>query len=387
MAQKVTAMDLKMAAALAGGVDDVAAYCREHGISRTTFYKWKTRFRDEGVEGLRDRSRAHRSSPNQTAVAVEDLLVRVRKELEDDGRDAGPQSVLWELELRGHDGPLPARATVARVFSRRGQVTPAPAKRPRSSFKRFTAARPNEMWQADWTDWFFTGGRPAAIAGVLDDHSRFLPALRCGRGDATIALTWATFTAAVAECGVPHSSLTDNGSVYANARNRGGPSTYQDNLRALGVHPITSTPRHPQTCGKIERFWQTLKKWLAVRPAPRSVTELQRQLDEFRDFYNHRRPHRALNGRTPAAVFAASPLARPADRPLPAPVDVLTEVVQDTGGLHVGYYAIGIGAKFKNQPVTVVRDGLHLAVFHDNQLIRELTIDPKRRYQPRPRAH
>lgn len=376
-------MDLKMAAAVASDVGEVAAFCRERGICRSTFYKWRARFESEGLDGLKDRSRAHASNPNQTPLEIEDLLIRVRKELEDDGRDAGPQSVLWELELRGHEGWLPARATVARIFDRRGHVVRSPNKRPRSSCVRFVAARPNEMWQADWTQWSLNRDRPAAIAGVLDDHSRYLAALRAGHGHATIALTWNSFEAAVAECGLPFSSLTDNGSVYANASHRGAPNTYQDNLRALGVHPITSTPHHPQTCGKIERFWQTLKKWLAVRPVARSLPELQRQLDQFRDFYNYDRPHRALNGHSPAFVFDATPVARPATRPLPAPVEVLTIRVQDNGRLDLsGTYRLGVGKQWAGRPVTVIRDGLHVAVFGDNKLIRELTIDPTHRYQP-----
>src|SRR6201999_3202048 len=95
---------------------------------------------------------------------------------------------------------------------------------------------------------------------------------------------------------------------------------FEANLRALGTHTINSTPYHPQTCGKIERFWQTLKKWLPAQRPPATVVELNDQLQAVRNHYNHQRPHRALRGATPAETFAATDKARPADRPLPEPV-------------------------------------------------------------------
>ena len=66
MARKVTAMDVRMAAALAQGVDDVAGFCRAQGISRQTYYKWKKRFEREGLDGLRDRKRRPQTIPLAT---------------------------------------------------------------------------------------------------------------------------------------------------------------------------------------------------------------------------------------------------------------------------------------------------------------------------------
>ena len=104
------------------------------------------------------------------------------------------------------------------------------------------------------------------------------------------------------------------------------PAAFEANLAALGCQSIASTPYHPQTCGKIERFWQTLKKWLRAREAIhglyRTLAALNRDLAVFAEHYNTRRPHRALNGRTPATVFAATVKARPAERPLPATTQI-----------------------------------------------------------------
>src|SRR5438132_13285800 len=167
MAGTVVAMDVRMAAALAQGVDDVAAFCRAQNISRQTYYKWKKRFEREGLDGLRDRTRRPNVVPNATPAEVEDAIVRARKELADAGEFNGPFSIADRLSGQGV-APLPSRATIARILSRRGQVRPQPRKRPRSSYRRFQAGRPNEMWQSDWTEWHLADGRPVAIAGTLD---------------------------------------------------------------------------------------------------------------------------------------------------------------------------------------------------------------------------
>lgn len=385
MGQRVTAMDVRMAAALAGGVPNVAAFCREQGITRQTFYKWRRRFAEGGVGGLEERSRRPHGSPLATAAEVEDAVVRLRKELADDGADHGPDSIRWEMvRVAGGDlAGVPSRATVARILSRRGLVVPEPKKRPRSSWHRFTYPRPNECWQSDWTGWHLADGAKIAIAGSLDDHSRYVPALRAAVGDGTAELVWATMESGIAEVGLLAMSLTDNGLVYSGAR-RGVTVAFETNLRALGVACVTSSPYHPQTCGKIERFWQTLKRWLRSRPAPQSIEAANALLEAFRDYYNHRRPHRALGGATPAAVFHAGVKARPASFPVPAPTRVATSQVSDTGVVRVADYEVSVGRRWRGHDVTTIHDGEQVAVFSGTRLVRALTLDPTRRYQPGP---
>jgi transposase InsO family protein len=390
MGQKVVAMDVRMAAALAGAVPNVKAFCAEQGISRQSFYKWRARFAESGVEGLQERSRRPAHPAGKTPSAVEDEIVRVRKELADQGSDNGPDSIRWALLGAAEVGAnpwlvVPSRATIYRVLARRGMVTPAPAKRPRSSLNRFVYPRPNDCWQSDWTCWELGDGTPVAIAGTLDDHSRYLGGLRAGGpGDADGALVWATMTAAIGECGLPARSLTDNGLVYTGRRIHGAVA-FETNLRALGVETLNSSPHHPQTCGKIERHWQTLKRWLRAHDPADTVIELNTQLEAYRDFYNHRRPHRAHRGRTPADAFAATVKARPAEHPIPAPTILTTSQVQRNGIAAVGSHDIGIGIHWAGHHLDVIRDGDHLSLFSGTQLVRELTIDPQQRYQPRPR--
>ncbi|MFZ0832536.1 MAG: helix-turn-helix domain-containing protein, partial [Mycobacterium sp.] len=116
MAQKVTAMDIRAATALAGQVENVAAFCRRQQISRQTFYKWRRRFGDDGLVGLQEQSRRPFSSPGQTAAAVEEAVLGKRKQLLEQGLDHGPQSIVWALQRDGT--PAPSRSTTWRILTR-----------------------------------------------------------------------------------------------------------------------------------------------------------------------------------------------------------------------------------------------------------------------------
>jgi transposase InsO family protein len=383
MVRTVAPMDVRMATACAGAVEDVAAFCRAQGISRKTFYKWRRRFAEAGIEGLQERSRRPFHSPGVTPSVVEDEIVRRRKELLEDGLDAGPETIRSMLLADGLAAP--SRATIARVLVRRGIVVPAPGKRPHCSLHRFVYARPNECWQSDWTAWWLAGGRQVAIAGTMDDHSRMIVGLRAGLGDGTGELVWSVMAAAIAEHGVPQRSLTDNGLCYSMAR-RGGISRFELNLGALGCQSIASSPYRPQTCGKIERFWQTLKKWLLAYEARHGVAvdlaELNARLLTFLAYYNTRRPHRALHGRTPREAFAATIAARPPDRPVPEPLTVHSGTINARGVLQIGRFQIHVGSGWQGHTLDAIKDGHRVAVFAGNTLVRALDLDPNRRYQP-----
>jgi transposase InsO family protein len=374
-------MDIRAATALVGQVENVSAFCRANKISRQTFYKFRARFAEEGINGLRERSRRPLSSPGQTVAAVEELVLRRRKQLLEGGCDHGPQSIQWALQRDGY-AAVPSRATIWRILTRHGVIAPQPGKRPKSATKRFVFDRPNQCWQSDWTEWHLADGTPVAIAGSLDDHSRYLVGLAATVGAGTGELVWAVILAGISECGIPSMSLSDNGAMYT-GRLRGYESAFEINLRALGVRTINSTPHHPQTCGKIERFWQTLKKWLRARPTPLTLAELNELLAQFRAFYNHRRPHRALRAATPGEAFRATDKARPADRPLLAPVLVsYHKVGEQSGNLFVPPYRINVGLRWAGHWCHSIRDGNHITILSGNRLVRALTVDPTRNYQP-----
>lgn len=371
-------MDVRLRIAVAADEVNVAAFCREFGISRQTFYVWRSRYRAEGLDGLEPRSRAPKATPGRIGDEVEDVIVALRKELLQLGVDAGPATIQWHLGRQGCPR-VPSEATIWRILCRRGFVVPEPRKRPTSSWRRFEATAPNELWQADCIDWGITTGS-ARILSFLDDHSRV--ALRVkALAEATTEATWETFSEATAAWGVPLGQLSDNGLNFS-GRLRGFEVRFEIELRAIGVVSKTSRPRHPQTCGKVERFQQTLKKWLRRQPPAADLHELQPQLDAFVAYYNHQRPHRGIGRRTPAERWAATPPAINLGIALPGPARATTLTVLPSGIVEVGCYLIHIGNRWAGRTARVHHNDTHAAVFIDHQLVRALTLDPTRRYQP-----
>ena len=285
----------------------VTAAAAAYGISRQQLTRLLRRYRDGGLDALEPRSRRPLTNPRDTPDAVRDRVVALRRELAARGLDAGPVTIAWHL---GREGlPVPSVSTIRRVLHAAGLVVPEPHKRPRSSWIRFEAAAPNEVWQADFTHWRLADGSEVEIASWLDDHSRYLLGCTVFRrvgGDDVVA----TFTAAGDAHGWPAATLTDNGTVYT-TRLVGGRNSLEHLLAYLGIRQKNGNPGHPQTQGKIERFHQTLKRWLARQPRAPTLTALQAQLDAFREVYNEQRPHRAIGRRTPGEAYRAIPKDRP----------------------------------------------------------------------------
>jgi hypothetical protein len=200
----------------------------------------------------------------------------------------------------------------------------------------------------------------------------------CGgpTGDAA----WDAFCHGSNAHGTPAHVMSDNGSCFT-GRFSGGEAAFERDLRTLGVGHLLSSPAHPQTCGKLERWHQTLKKWLRQRPLARTHRELQHQLDEFVAFYNHDRPHRALNGDTPIERWSMSEPATPGS-PLAAVPNASAHIVQRNNLISWSRHRIAVGPGLAGQQLLVIARGDDLAVFGSNGLIRRLTIDRSRNYQP-----
>lgn len=348
---------------------NVRRFCAEHGVSTWFFYDLRRRHLEEGDAVLEPKSRAPHTVANKTSVEIEDVIVAKRKELLGAGLDEGAESI-W-FQLRDRPG-VPSVATIYRILKARGFVTPNPAKAPKHAGRRFTAERANECWQLDDTSWELADGTEVKILNVIDDHSRLLvasTALMSCTGEATLA----ALADAATVIGWPSRFQSDNARAFRDV--------LADALRPLGVAASHSRPYHPQTNGKVERFHQTLKKRLAQRPAAGTVAELQAELDDFRDLYNHRRPHRALNRGFPAELWAQAPKAGPADRPLTPPSAVHHATVAN-GTFSAGRYTISVGAAHNTKTTLTVITGQACHVFIDGRLIRNFTIDPARRVQP-----
>jgi transposase InsO family protein len=361
-----------------------AAVARDYGIARSWVHELVNRYQAEGEAGLEPRSRRPHTVPHQTPQAIEDEIVALRKQLDDDGLDAGAATIATLLERRR--GSSPAVSTIWRILVRRGFVTPQPHKRPKSSYVRFEADQPNERWQADTTHWQLADGTDVEICNIIDDHSRLLIASAARRtfkaGDVVDV-----FMAGFEARGLPATVLTDNAAIFYGAPRRKGQVAIERQLDLLDIRMIHSRPYHPQTCGKVERFHQTLKKRLRSLEPAKTIDQLQTQLDEFAHVYNHDRPHRAIGRATPYEAWTARPRATPAGG-LDQPHCRIRRDVINNGTVTLRHnsrlHHIGIGKPHTGTRVLVLVADLHIRVItQDGRLLRELTLDPSRDYQPR----
>jgi transposase InsO family protein len=362
---------------------------RAYGVSQGWVSRLVARYREEGEAAFEPRSRRPRASPRAIPDATVSLITKLRKDLAGQGLDAGPDTIAWHLEH--HHRIRVSAATVSRYLARAGLVTPEPRKRPKSSYLRFEAELPNQCWQSDFTHYQLADGTGTEILTWLDDHSRYaLSVTAWNRVTGPIVL--ATFRAAVAEHGVPASTLTDNGMVFTTrlSGGKGGRNGFEHELRRRGIVQKNGKPNHPQIQGKVERFQQTLKNWLAAQsPQPATLAQLQALLGAFTTTYNHHRPHRSLpHQATPSTAYQARPKATPGDRGSDTHNRVRTDRLDTNGAVTLRHggklYHIGIGRTHARTHVLLLVQDLHIRVINaaTGELLRELILDPTRNYQP-----
>ena len=367
-----------------------AEVARTYGVSRRWVITLVARYQAEGPSGLRPRSRRPQRSPTRTPSAIEDEIVEIRKTLNRAGHEAGPATIAFHLEQR--HGTTPAASTIWRILTARGFVTPEPHKRPKSSYVRFAAAQPNERWQTDITHWPLADGTDMEILHIIDDHSRLCvasvakPVFKAGDVDAA-------FRTAMAAFGEPASVLSDNGAVFTGRYRKQGRVALEVTLNSRGIAFSHSRPYHPQTCGKVERFHQTVKKWLANQPAAPAIGGLQTQLDEFVDYYNTQRPHRALDRRTPRRAYDARPKALPSGVPLDETGwRIRHDIIDNEGKVTLRHgsrlHHIGIGRRHARRNVLILVKDLHVKITStDGTVLRDdFELDTTRDYQPQPKA-
>jgi transposase InsO family protein len=342
-------------------------------------------YREGGEDALAPLRRGPATARNRTASDVEDVIVAMRKELTDQGYDAGARTLRYHLAALGEDAP--SLSTIHRVLVRRGFVTPQPQKRPRVTWQRFESDLPNETWQSDMTHWHLEGAVPVEIINYVDDCSR---AVLCSSvvKVATAADVVRLFFATADLYGLPASVLSDNGAIYT-ASYRESHTGLEIDLATLGILFKHGKPYHPQTQGKVERYHQTLKKWLRKQPEAVSIEELQRQIDGFVRYYNEVRLHQA-KGCPPMQVWRALDKATPtlAGQQLLAKTRVRHDRVDDTGCVTLRYrrrlHHISIGRRHKGRRVIILMADLDVRVVTDDgELIRHFTLNPTKNYQPR----
>jgi transposase InsO family protein len=379
---------LVITAVLAGQSQPEVA--RTYGVSQGWISKLMARHRAEGDAAFEPLSRAPRSNPRATPPQTVELVLRLRKQLDESGLDAGADTIGWHLTH--HHATVLSRATINRILVRSGAVTPDPSKRPKSSYIRFEADQPNETWQSDFTHYRLVDGTDCEVLTWLDDCTRYALSITA-HARVTGPVVLATFRKTVATYGIPASTLTDNGMVFTTrfAGGKGGRNHLEHELRELNITQKNGHPNHPQTQGKVERFQQTLKKWLRAQPEqPATLTQLQTLLDRFVADYNQRRPHRSLpHHATPATIYHSLPKATPSnDRRNDTHNRVRRDKIDKAGSVTLRIAGqlrhIGVGRTHARTDVILLVQDLHVTITNaaTGEILRDLIIDPRRDYQP-----
>ncbi len=344
----------------------VVEACRKFGISRKTGYKWLRRYQQEPAKPLADVSRRPHTSPGRTDEAAELCIVAVRQRF-----GWGPEKIREYLEARGVS--LPSARTVANVLRRRGYLkTPPVSAKPPQSFERDAA---HELWQCDFKGPLEVARQKVHPFTVLDDHSRYLLALRpCT--DVTMATAFAVLWDVFGEFGLPQSLLCDNAfsTRFQGLRTL---SWFDAQLIRLGIHPIHGKPYHPQTQGKVERLHGTLEREVWPRVRRDSLPHFDEDLNRWRtDVYNTIRPHEALGGQPPLTRFTCSPRPRPDRLPeVEYPPGSLVRRVSTVGDVRWKKFRILAGRGLVGQLVRIEEGDHELTMHYAWKRIRSLAYN------------
>jgi transposase InsO family protein len=347
----------------------VAEAARRFGVSRKTAHKWLGRFDAEPQTPLADRSRRPGQSPRRTPEDLERVVLEAR-----DRWGWGPRKLHARLKAEGR--PAPPVSTIAAILRRHGRIRVA-ATVAEPPPQRFERDAPNQLWQLDFKGPLEVARRRVTPLSVLDDHSRYLLALRpCT--DMTYATTCAVLWDLFGEVGLPEQLLCDN--AFA-ARNSGvGLSAFDAWLIRLGIRPLHGRPYHPQTQGKVERFHGTLEAELWPRVRRDALEHFTADLEAWRPVYNAIRPHEALGDEPPACRWRPSLRPRPAEVPEASyPAGSVVRRVGQVGDVRWKGARIMAGRGLAGESVRLEeRDG-QVEVFYLAHRIRVLAVSELRR--------
>jgi transposase InsO family protein len=342
----------------------VATAARDFGISRKTAYKWLARF--DAQQPLCDGSRRPHRSPHRTPEVLEAAVLAVR-----DQYGWGPRKI--HAYLTNNQQPTPSIRTIAQILGRHRRTEPSTL--PTAQCQRFERAQPNELWQLDFKGWIEIQRQKVSPLTILDDHSRFLLALRpCT--DLTMNTTWNVLWDTFGEYGLPDALLCDN-AFGTNFTRLPGVSWFESCLLRLGVRPIHGRPYHPQTQGKVERLHGTLVREVYPRLDTRSLASFATGLDRWRQgVYNPLRPHEALGDVPPVTRWRPSARRRPSA--LPAVVYPPGSVLRRVGSNGLFHYRRGrilAGQGLAGEPVRIEESEGCVVVFYTAKEIRRIPLD------------
>lgn len=385
-------LDAALVAAQVHGAEafdgNFARWCRINGIPRATAYRHRQRVKEQG--SWAPLSRRPRTSRNATPEQVRQKIITIRGQLP--AHENGAEQILYRLSAMALEQDwaaqgwrVPARSTIHRILLTAGLVTPEPKKRPRSSFRRFSYARPRDCYQIDATVVILASlPCPAVVFEVLDDHSRMLVATHVTSSENVTGAVQAMQKAFTAY-GVPALVLADNGLAFSARFSRSHSTTrFTRLLTDHGSRLIHSSPYHPQTCGKVERHHRTFKNWLATQPPPPTLQRLQHLAETYQRFYNTERRHSVHNA-PPQKVWDNAPeLGGPQHLPVQQDAYATVRKVSSTGAITIRSRPVTIGLRMAGQTVTTLLDGNHLSVYAaDGRPLGHLQLDYTKKHQGR----
>jgi transposase InsO family protein len=282
---------------------NVRELCRRSGISPSTGYTWLGRYKQAGLAGLEDRSRRPLGSPRRTPVGIEAQVLAVRLE----HPAWGGRKIGKVLERAGISPP--SASTITEILRRHGQLD-GPRAGERRDWVRFEHPAPNDLWQMDFKGHFALEDGRCHPLTVLDDHSRYALEIGACANEQTQTVKDRLQTLFRSH-GLPRRMLTDNGSPWGTTGSGEKHTVLTVWLLDLGVSVSHGRPYHPQTQGKDERFHRSLKAEVLNGRTFADLSRAQRAFDAWRTVYNTKRPHQALDLKTPDSRYHMSP------RPMP----------------------------------------------------------------------
>ena len=326
--------------------ESMTALCREFGISRKTGHKIFARYRECGLEGVRDRPRTPGRNANRLPAAVEARIVALKREKPHWGARKLRELLAKRLGPEVH---LPVRSTIHAVLDRHGLVEHPRARRPRATGTPLSCpAAPNELWCADFKGEFRLGNRRWCYPlTVTDQASRYLlmcEALEGTREDPVFTAFHRLFE----ERGLPAAIRSDNGGPFASPNGLYGLSRLAVWWLRLGIALERIRPGRPQQNGAHERMHLTLEQ-ATIRPAAENALQQQGRFDSFREEFNLERPHEALGMKTPAEIYTPAPRRFAGLPELEYPLHDRDVVVEDCGAICLHRTRVGISRVLAGQ--------------------------------------
>lgn len=361
---------------------NISELCRRFNITRRTGYKWISRYLEDGLSGMLDKSRRPNYFPRKTPPGIEAYVVNLRKKESEWGSKKLHKILCTHKEKGLYTFTIiPSRGTINKILKRNGLIDPNRSKQS-EGFERFEYEYPNELWQMDFKGYFRLLNKEICHPlTIVDDHSRFNVCLEACK-DQRETTVRQTLINVFRKYGLPCMILTDNGSPWGSAGNEPegmfhAYTEFEKWLIQLNIKLVHGRPYHPQTQGKDERFHRTLKQELINHEQFRDIIHCQKRFNVWRNKYNFIRPHEAINFKTPGDLY--TPSIRPyCEKIYPFEYNQtdLKRKVQAKGEICFKNKEFKVGRAFKGEYVALretEKNNIYEIYFY-NQLVKTITL-------------